>query len=327
MSIKYASISVKYVLKYFSRYATAFRYTVPMRIGMIGLGKMGGNMAQRLVEGGHEVVGYDAHAPDPARVKEMRASMAPDLAGLVAALPAPRAVWIMVPAGKPTQDTVDALAKLLSPGDLIIDGGNSRFTDDIARAEALKPKGIHYMDAGTSGGIWGLKLGYCLMVGGEVEDFKRVESIFKTLAPPDGYLHCGAVGSGHFVKMVHNGIEYAMMQGYAEGFEIMQASRYPLDLGAIANLWMQGSVVRSWLLELTASALKQNPGLEGLQPWVEDSGEGRWTVEESINTAVPAPVIGLSLMMRFRSRQENSFGARMLAAMRQQFGGHAVKKK
>jgi 6-phosphogluconate dehydrogenase len=298
-----------------------------MRIGMIGLGKMGGNMAQRLTMGGHEVIGYDAHPPDAARVQEMHALMAADLAGLVAQLPAPRTVWIMVPAGKPTQDTVDALAKLLSPGDLIIDGGNTRFTDDIARAAALEPKGIHYMDAGTSGGIWGLKVGYCLMVGGQPDDFRRVEPILKTLAPPDGYLYCGAVGSGHFVKMVHNGIEYAMMQGYAEGFEIMKASRFPLDLAAIANLWNQGSVVRSWLLELTARALDQDPGLEHLQAWVEDSGEGRWTVEESINTAVPAPVIGLSLMMRFRSRQDNSFGARMLAAMRQQFGGHAVKPK
>jgi len=298
-----------------------------MRIGMIGLGKMGGNMAQRLTLGGHDVIGYDPHPPDAARVQEMHAALAPDLGGLVAQLPAPRTVWIMVPAGKPTQDTVDALAKLLSPGDLIIDGGNTRFTDDIARAAALEPKGIHYMDAGTSGGIWGLKVGYCLMVGGLPDDFRRVEPILKTLAPPDGYLYCGTVGSGHFVKMVHNGIEYAMMQGYAEGFEIMKASRFPLDLAAIANLWNQGSVVRSWLLELTARALDQDPGLEHLEPWVEDSGEGRWTVEESINTAVPAPVIALSLMMRFRSRQENSFGGRMLAAMRQQFGGHAVKPK
>jgi 6-phosphogluconate dehydrogenase len=294
---------------------------------MIGLGKMGGNMAQRLTQGGHEVIGYDAHPPDPARVQEMKTTLAKDLAGMVAQLQAPRTVWIMVPAGKPTQDTVDALAQLLSPGDLIIDGGNTRFTDDIARAEGLVPKGIHYMDAGTSGGIWGLQVGYCLMVGGQKEDFQRVEPVLKTLAPPDGYMYCGGVGSGHFVKMVHNGIEYAMMQGYAEGFEIMQASRYKLDLAGIAKLWGQGSVVRSWLLELTASALDKDPGLEHLQPWVEDSGEGRWTVEESINTAVPAPVIGLSLMMRFRSRQDNSFGARMLAAMRQQFGGHAVKPK
>jgi 6-phosphogluconate dehydrogenase len=298
-----------------------------MRIGMIGLGKMGGNMAQRLTMDGHEVVAYDPHPPDPARVQEMKATLAKDLAAMVAELAAPRTVWVMVPAGKITQDTVDSLAKLLSPGDLIIDGGNTRFTDDIARAAALEPRGVHYMDAGTSGGIWGLKVGYCLMVGGNPVDFQRVEPILKTLAPPNGYLYCGPVGSGHFVKMVHNGIEYAMMQGYAEGFEIMQASRYNLDLGAIAKQWNQGSVERSWLLELTALALKQDPAFQHLQPWVVDSGEGRWTVEESINTAVPAPVIGLSLMMRFRSRQENSFGARMLAAMRQQFGGHAVKPK
>jgi 6-phosphogluconate dehydrogenase len=288
---------------------------------------MGGNMATRLTQGGHEVVGFDRGSTTPERATEMGISVAANLSGLVEKLQPPRVVWIMVPAGKPTQDTVDALAKLLSPGDLIIDGGNTRFTDDIARAETLKPAGIHYMDAGTSGGIWGLKVGYCLMAGGERADFDRVEPILKTLAPPDGYLFCGPVGSGHFVKMVHNGIEYAMMQAYAEGFEIMQASRYPLDLGKIAHLWNQGSVVRSWLLELTASALAADPGLEKLAPYVEDSGEGRWTVEESINTAVPAPTIALSLMMRFRSRQENSFGARMLAAMRQQFGGHAVKPK
>ncbi|MEP6962519.1 MAG: phosphogluconate dehydrogenase (NAD(+)-dependent, decarboxylating) [Acidobacteriota bacterium] len=299
----------------------------PMRIGMIGLGRMGGNMATRLTQGGHEVVGFDRGSVTPEKAKEMGLTTAGDLADLVAKLPAPRTVWVMVPAGEPTQATVDALAKLLSPGDLIIDGGNSRFTDDIARAEALKPTGIHYMDAGTSGGIWGLKVGYCLMVGGEKADFDRVEPIIKTLAPPNGYMYCGPAGSGHFVKMVHNGIEYAMMQSYAEGFEIMQASRYKLDLPKIADLWNQGSVVRSWLLELTALALKDNPTLDNLQPYVEDSGEGRWTVEESINTAVPAPTIALSLMMRFRSRQDNSFGARMLAAMRQQFGGHAVKTK
>jgi 6-phosphogluconate dehydrogenase len=298
-----------------------------MRIGMIGLGRMGGNMAERLVQGSHEVIGFDQHPPTDQRVREIGAGIAPDLAALVAKLTPPRTVWLMVPAGKPTQDTVDALAKILSPGDLIIDGGNTRFTDDIARAEALKPKGIHYMDAGTSGGIWGLKVGYCLMIGGEHEDFLRNEPIFKTLAPSHGYLYCGPVGSGHYVKMVHNGIEYAMMQSYAEGFEIMKASRYALDLPKIADLWNQGSVVRSWLLELTALALQQDPGLDKLQPWVDDSGEGRWTVEESIDNSVPAPVIALSLQMRFRSRQDNSFGARMLAAMRQQFGGHAVKPK
>ena len=284
-------------------------------------------MAQRLTMGGHKVAGYNQDPLPPGRADEMGAVVVHDLSSLIKQLPPPRTVWIMVPAGKPTQDSVDQLSTLLSPGDLIIDGGNTRYTDDIARAEALKPTGIHYMDAGTSGGIWGLKEGYCLMLGGEQEDFARVEPILKTLAPPNGYMHCGPVGSGHFVKMVHNGIEYAMMQGYAEGFEIMQASRYDLDLARIADLWMQGSVVRSWLLELTALALQRDPSLEKLEAWVEDSGEGRWTVEESIATSVPAPVIALSLQMRFRSRQDNSFGARMLAAMRQQFGGHAVKSK
>ena len=210
-----------------------------MRLGMIGLGKMGGNMATRLTQGGHEVVGYDRGEIPPARAQEMGISTAKNLKELVDQLPAPRTVWVMVPAGKPTQDTIDELATLLAPGDLIIDGGNTRYTDDIDRAEALKPSGIHYMDAGTSGGIWGLKVGYCLMVGGEKADFDRIEPILKTLAPPEGYLYCGPVGSGHFVKMVHNGVEYAMMQSYAEGFEIMQASRYNLDLAQIAQLWQQ----------------------------------------------------------------------------------------
>ena len=288
---------------------------------------MGGNMAERLVQGGHTVAGYNKDSISPQRINEMGISLVPDLADLVAGLPAPRVIWIMVPAGPPTQETVETLAQLLSAGDLIIDGGNTRFTDDIARSEALRPSGIHYMDVGTSGGVWGLKEGYCLMAGGDPADFAHVEPILKTLAPPDGYMHCGPVGSGHFVKMVHNGIEYGMMQAYAEGFEIMQASRFAPDLAKIAKLWNQGSVVRSWLLELTALALEQDPGLEHLQPWVEDSGEGRWTVEEAVNTAVPAPVMALSLFMRFRSRQDNSFAGRMLAAMRQQFGGHAVKPK
>jgi 6-phosphogluconate dehydrogenase len=298
-----------------------------MRIGMIGLGRMGGNMVTRLLENGHEVVAYTR---DPKKVEKAvgeGAKGAKDLKDLVNQLPAPRAIWIMVPAGKATQDMIDSLVPLIGPGDILIDGGNSRYTDDIARAEALKPKAIHYMDAGTSGGVWGLKVGYCLMVGGEADDFKYLEPVFKTLAPPNGYMHCGPVGAGHFVKMVHNGIEYGMMQAYAEGFEIMKASRYEhLDLGKIADLWGQGSVVRSWLLELTALALKEDPNLDKLAPYVEDSGEGRWTVEESIQTSVPAPVIALSLLMRFRSRQDNSFSSRMLAAMRQQFGGHAVKE-
>jgi 6-phosphogluconate dehydrogenase len=298
-----------------------------MTLGMIGLGKMGGNMATRLTQGGHQVVGFDNGPVSPERTKEMGASIAKDLKDLIDKLPAPRTVWVMVPSGRPTQDTIEALGKLMAPGDLIIDGGNSKHTDAVGQAEMLKASSIHFMDAGTSGGIWGLKEGYCLMVGGEKEDFDRVEPILKTLAPPDGYLYCGSVGSGHFVKMIHNGIEYAMMQGYAEGFEIMQASPYDLDLPKIAHLWNQGSVVRSWLLELTASALAQNPKLEGLAAYVEDSGEGRWTVEEAIHMAVPAPTIALALMMRFRSREENAYASRMLSAMRNAFGGHAIKTK
>jgi len=293
---------------------------------MVGLGRMGGNMVTRLIRGGHEVVAYTRDQSKVQKAVEGGALGAKDLKDLVAQLPAPRAIWIMVPAGKPTQDMIDALVPLISKGDLLIDGGNSKYTDDIERAEKLKPQGIHYMDAGTSGGVWGLKVGYCLMVGGEVLDFQRLEPVFKTLAPPNGYMHCGPAGAGHFVKMVHNGIEYGMMQAYAEGFEIMQASRYDVDLAKVANLWNQGSVVRSWLLELTALALEADPGLDKLAAYVEDSGEGRWTVEESINLSVPAPVIALALQLRFRSRQDNSFSSRMLAAMRQQFGGHAVKE-
>jgi len=296
-----------------------------MRIGMIGLGRMGGNMVERLLRGGHEVVAYTRDQAKVAKAVEKGALGAKTVEDLVDQLPSPKIVWVMVPAGQATQDMIDHLTKLLKPGDLIIDGGNTKYKDDITRAAALKPSGINYMDAGTSGGIWGLQVGYCLMVGGEPEVYKLVEPILKTLAPPDGYLHCGPVGAGHFVKMVHNGIEYGLMQAYAEGFEIMQASRYQLDLGRIADLWNQGSVVRSWLLELTALALKEDPALDKLAAYVEDSGEGRWTVEESIDLSVPAPVIALSLQLRFRSRQDNSFSSRMLAAMRQQFGGHAVK--
>jgi 6-phosphogluconate dehydrogenase len=294
-------------------------------MGMIGLGRMGGNMVERLLRDGHEVVAYTRDQAKVQKAVESGALGAHDLADLVRQLPTPRAIWIMVPAGKPTQDMIDQLVPLVQAGDLLIDGGNSKYTDDIARAEALKPKGIHYMDAGTSGGVWGLQVGYCLMVGGEAEDFQLMEPILRSLAPENGLLHCGPVGSGHFVKMVHNGIEYGMMQAYAEGFEILKASRFDLDLAKIADLWNHGSVVRSWLLELTGLALHDDPGLDRLAAYVDDSGEGRWTVEESINLSVPAPVIALSLQMRFRSRQDNSFASRMLAAMRQQFGGHAVK--
>jgi 6-phosphogluconate dehydrogenase len=293
---------------------------------MIGLGRMGGNMVLRLIQRGHEVVAYTRDQTKVQKAVEQGALGAKDLADLVRQLPPPRSIWIMVPAGQPTQEMIDSLVPLVAPGDLLIDGGNSKYTDDIARYNALKPKGIHYMDAGTSGGVWGLKIGYCLMVGGDPEDFERIKPALIDLAPPNGLLHCGPIGAGHFVKMVHNGVEYGLMQAYAEGFEILNSSQYKFDLPAIANLWNQGSVVRSWLLELTALALQADPGLEKIAPYVEDSGEGRWTVEESIRLSVPAPVIALSLQMRFRSRQENSFSARMLAAMRQQFGGHAVKE-
>ncbi len=296
-----------------------------MRIGMIGLGRMGGNMVERLLLRKHEVVAYTRDHAKVQKAVQSGALGAKDLADLVAQLPSPRAIWVMVPAGKATEDMIDQLVPMLSPGDILIDGGNSKYTDDIARYDALKPKGIHYMDAGTSGGVWGLKVGYCLMVGGDAADFEHLKPIYEALAPPDGVLHCGPAGAGHFVKMVHNGIEYGLMQAYAEGFEILKESRYDLDLAKVADLWNQGSVVRSWLLELTALALHEDAQLAQLAPYVEDSGEGRWTVEESINLSVPAPVIALSLQMRFRSRQDNSFSSKMLAAMRKQFGGHAVK--
>jgi 6-phosphogluconate dehydrogenase len=292
---------------------------------MIGLGRMGANMAERLITRGHEVVAYTRDQKKVQRAVEKGALGAKDLADLVRQLEPPRSIWVMVPNGQPTQDMIDRLVPLITPGDLLIDGGNSNFNDDIRRYNELKPKGIHYMDAGTSGGVWGLEVGYCLMVGGDPEDFARVRPALEALAPPNGLLHCGPIGAGHFVKMIHNGIEYGMMQAIAEGFEILKESQYDIDLAKVANLWMQGSVVRSWLMELTARALEADPGLAALAPYVEDNGEGRWTVEESIRLAVPAPVIALSLQMRFRSRQDNSFSARMLAAMRQQFGGHPVK--
>jgi 6-phosphogluconate dehydrogenase len=297
-----------------------------MRMGMIGLGRMGGNMVKRLVDGGHEVVAFTRDRKKVEKAMEQGAIGAADLADLVRRLEPPRSIWLMVPNGQPTQDMIDRLAPLVSPGDLLIDGGNSNYKDDIRRYSELEPKGIHYMDAGTSGGVWGLKAGYCLMVGGDPEDFARMKPILETLAPPKGLLHCGPIGAGHYVKMVHNGVEYGMMQAYAEGFELLKQVEFPIDLAAVANVWNQGSVVRSWLLELIALALEEDPGLEKLSAWVDDNGEGRWTVEESIRLSVPAPVIALALQMRFRSRQDNSFACRLLAAMRQQFGGHAVKE-
>ena len=300
-----------------------------MELGMIGLGRMGGNMVQRLLQGGHRVVAYAPNAEAVRTAVNHGAVGASSVADLVEQLTEPRAVWVMVPSGEPTEGTVNTLADILSPGDAVIDGGNSNYRDSMRRAAALKERGIAFLDAGTSGGIWGLKEGYSLMVGGDADVFQRLEPIFQTLAPaPDrGYGRVGPAGAGHFVKMVHNGIEYGLMQAYAEGFELMGAKEeFNLDLARIAEIWRHGSVVRSWLLDLTVDALREDPTLEALQPYVEDSGEGRWTVQESIELAVPTPIITLALQTRFRSRQDRPFGARLLAAMRNQFGGHAVRK-
>jgi 6-phosphogluconate dehydrogenase len=297
-----------------------------MQIAFVGLGRMGGNMVTRLLRGGHTIVAYDPAEAARAAAEKGGAKSVSSLRDLVAALTPPRAVWVMVPAGAPTETTITELAGLLSKGDIVIDGGNTKFTDDVRRAETLAPRGIKYVDAGTSGGIWGLENGYCLMVGGDKDVVDHLAPVFKTLAPPDGFLHTGGVGSGHYVKMIHNGIEYAMMQAYAEGFELMSESEYKLDLPRIAHLWNQGSVVRSWLLELAASALASDPKLANLKPYVEDSGEGRWTVEDAVNKAVPAPTITAALFARFRSRRDNSYADRMLAALRNAFGGHAVRR-
>ena len=300
-----------------------------MELGMIGLGRMGGNMVQRLLLGGHWVVTYDRSAPAVAASQSQGAAGASSLEDLVGQLTSPRAVWIMVPAGQPNDDTIDSLIPLMSSGDTILDGGNSNYKDSMRRAEKLAAHGMDFMDVGTSGGIWGLAEGYSLMIGGKPETFQRLEPIFQTLAPAvdKGYSHVGPVGAGHFVKMVHNGVEYGLMQAYAEGFEIMDAKQeFGLDLRQIAETWRYGSVVRSWLLDLAVNALAADPNLESLQGYVDDSGEGRWTVQEAVDLAVPAPVITLSLQQRFRSRQEQPFGAKMLAALRQQFGGHAVRE-
>jgi 6-phosphogluconate dehydrogenase len=298
-----------------------------MQLAMIGLGRMGGNMTERLMRGGHTVVAYDRDAATVSKYQSMGAEVAKDLAQVVKKLATPRVIWIMVPAGKPVDDTIDALLPQLSPGDILIDGGNSMYKDTRARAERLASKQISFIDAGTSGGVWGLENGYCLMVGGETKAVKHCESIFLTLAPKDGYLHVGPPGAGHFVKMVHNGIEYGLLQAYAEGYEVLAASKkYPeLDLAAIAELWQHGSVVRSWLNELAASAFARDPRLDALKGYVADSGEGRWTVAEAIEEDVPAPVITLSLIMRLRSRQSDTFAGKVIAALRNEFGGHAVK--
>jgi 6-phosphogluconate dehydrogenase len=283
---------------------------------MVGLGRMGANMAERLRRGGHDVVGYD-HDP--------KVSQVASLSELVGKLAAPRTVWLMVPAGAPTEQSIKEVAGLLQRGDLVVDGGNSNFRDSLRRGAELEKRGLMFVDAGTSGGVWGLENGYCLMAGGSDAAFARIEPALKTLAPEDGYAHVGPVGAGHFVKMAHNGIEYAMLEAYAEGFEILEASTFELELHEIARLWNRGSVVRSWLLELAERALAKDPHLSQFRGYVEDSGEGRWTVLEAINESVPAPAIALSLFARFASRQDDSFAMKVIAALRNEFGGHAVK--
>ncbi len=295
-----------------------------MKLAMVGLGRMGGNMAERLLQKGHQVVVYDPNQEARQRLQQEGAEPVESLDAVTEKLSTPRIVWVMVPAGKVTEETIQTLIAKLSPGDIIIDGGNSNFRDSMRRGQDALNKGIAFLDAGTSGGVWGLKIGYCLMVGGEDSAVRTAEPIFKDLAPEDGYMHVGPVGSGHFVKMVHNGIEYGLLQAYGEGFEIMQASEFPIDLPKVAELWNHGSVVRSWLLELLAGAYRENPHLDHVKGYVDDSGEGRWTVFEAINENVPAPVITLSLFSRFSSRQDESYSAKVIAALRNQFGGHAI---
>jgi len=300
-----------------------------MQVGMVGLGRMGGNMARRLMAGGHDVVGYD---PDRAAVEKLvddGGGGADSLVTLASKLAAPRAVWMMVPAGAPVDTTIETLLPLLDKGDVLIDGGNSNYKDTLERAARVAAADCHYVDVGTSGGVWGLREGYSLMVGGADPAVGRLKSVFESLAPSadKGWGHVGPAGAGHFVKMVHNGIEYGLMQAYAEGFSILEHKRdFDLDLAQVAEIWRHGSVVRSWLLDLTARALGDSPDLADIAPWVSDSGEGRWTVQEAVDLDVPAPVITLALIQRLRSRDEESFADRLLAAMRNQFGGHAIKK-
>jgi 6-phosphogluconate dehydrogenase len=303
-----------------------------MQVGFIGLGRMGANMVRRLVRDGHSVVAYNRTVEKAVELAGEESASGHDLVAassveeLVAKLAKPRVAWIMVPAGAATEEQIRELLEHLEPGDTIVDGGNTNFHDDVRRHAQCAEHGVRYVDAGVSGGIWGLANGFCLMVGGDREAVEPIEPAFRSLAPENGYLHAGPPGAGHYVKMIHNGIEYGLMQAYAEGFEIMHASEYPLDLGAIADLWNHGSVVRSWLLELAVDAFRKNgQDLPNLKGWVADSGEGRWTVQEAIDRDVPAPVITLSLQTRFRSRQEDSYGAKVLAALRNEFGGHAVK--
>jgi 6-phosphogluconate dehydrogenase len=298
-----------------------------MEIGMIGLGKMGFNMARRLIKGGHRVVGYDRAAEQLDALNQAGGEGAQSVEELVGKLEQPRVVWLMIPAGEPTRQQINTLALLLRPDDVVIDGGNSNYRDSIRHAAILKDRGVRFLDVGVSGGIWGFEEGFCMMAGGEPDTFAAVEPALKTLAPPDGYAHVGPNGAGHFVKMVHNGIEYGIMEAYAEGFELLRAKeQFELDLPQIADLWQHGSVIRSWLLDLACEALDDDPDLTAIKGYVPDSGEGRWTVQETIDLAVPAPVITLALQMRFLSRQQDSFAAKVLAALRNEFGGHAVVK-
>jgi 6-phosphogluconate dehydrogenase len=297
-----------------------------MELGMIGLGRMGANMTERLVRGGHKIITYDRSAEAIQRVVDIGALGAHSLADFVQQLSLPRAIWLMVPSGDPVDQTIEQLLPSLHEGDIIIDGGNSNYKDSIRRAEKLKAHKLHFVDAGTSGGIWGLQNGYCMMVGGEKAVVSRLEPIFVTLAPKDGYLHAGPSGAGHFVKMIHNGIEYGMMQAYGEGFELLKTSQFDLDLAKISHLWNQGSVVRSWLLELCESAFEKDPKLEAIKGYVDDSGEGRWTVIEAIDKGVAATALAHALFARFSSRQPDAFANKVIAALRNEFGGHAVKK-
>lgn len=298
-----------------------------MKLGFVGLGKMGGNMVQRLLKDGHEIVAYARSAESIHEAESHGAVGARSLEEVVQKLSPPRVVWLMIPAGKPVEDAIATLRGKLARGDVIVDGGNSRFSDSARRAADLAGAGVGFLDAGTSGGIWGLKNGYCLMIGGLAEDFQKVEPTFRSLSPKDGYAHVGAAGAGHYVKMVHNAIEYSMLQGFGEGFEMLQASDYDLNLPQIAELWTHASVVRSWLLDLLVLALRQDPKLVNIKGYVEDSGEGRWTLQQAIERSVPVPTLADALFARFASRQKESFSAKVIAALRNQFGGHAVKSE
>ncbi|MBW1996793.1 MAG: decarboxylating 6-phosphogluconate dehydrogenase [Deltaproteobacteria bacterium] len=297
-----------------------------MQVAMVGLGRMGMNMARRLLRDGHEVVAYNRSPRRTEEVVKEGAVGAFSLEEVVEKLSTPRAVWFMLPAGPTVDEYIQGFKGLLSPGDIVIDGGNTHYKDDLARSRSLEEKEIRFMDVGVSGGIWGLEAGYCLMIGGEKKIFDHLEPLFKTLAPEEGYLYCGPVGSGHFVKMVHNGIEYGMMQAYAEGFDVLEASPYAhfLDYADLAHLWNRGSVIRSWLLELAETAFRRDGRLSEIRGYVEDSGEGRWMVKQAVETGVSTPVIALSLMQRFRSRKEDTFSDKVLAALRKEFGGHRV---